>query len=73
MRRQPRIAPPNLDSLVGSRPPQQVGAARASNARGRRFGGALRAALFRQWRAAGAMTRYLDRFADEYTLVDPRG
>lgn len=33
---------------------------------------ALRAALFRQWRAAGAMTRYLNRFADEYTLIDPR-
>ncbi|RCW81364.1 glycosyltransferase family 8 protein [Paracoccus lutimaris] len=33
---------------------------------------ALRATLFRQWRAAGAMTRYLNRFADAYTLVDPR-
>jgi hypothetical protein len=35
--------------------------------------GTLRGALFRQWRAAGAMTRYLNRFADAYTLVDPRG
>lgn len=33
---------------------------------------ALRAALFRQWRAAGAMTRYLNRFSDIYTLVDAR-
>lgn len=32
---------------------------------------ALRAALFRQWRASGQMLRYLSRFADEYTLVDP--
>ncbi len=31
---------------------------------------ALRAALFRQWRAAGAMTRYLNRFPDPYTLID---
>lgn len=28
--------------------------------------------LLRQWRAAGAMLDYLGRFADEYTLVDPR-
>jgi hypothetical protein len=34
--------------------------------------GALRAALFRQWRAAAPMLRYLGRFADEYTLLDPR-
>ncbi len=33
---------------------------------------ALHAALFRQWRAAGPMLRYLARFPDEYTLVDPR-
>lgn len=35
--------------------------------------GALRGALFRQWRAAGPMLRYLNRFADPYKLVDPRG
>lgn len=34
--------------------------------------GALRAALFRQWRAAGPMIRYLNRFPDQYTLIDPR-
>ncbi|WJS85849.1 glycosyltransferase [Paracoccus sp. TOH] len=34
--------------------------------------GALRAALLRQWRAAGPMLRYLNRFPDEYTLLDPR-
>ncbi|MTH35750.1 glycosyltransferase [Paracoccus limosus] len=34
--------------------------------------GALRAALFRQWRAAGPMIRYLNRFPDPYTLLDPR-
>lgn len=33
---------------------------------------ALRAALWRQWRAAGPMLRYLRRFPDEYALVDPR-
>lgn len=32
----------------------------------------LRRSLFRQWRAAGPMISYLSRFADEYTLVDPR-
>lgn len=35
--------------------------------------GTLRMTLFRQLRAAGPMLRYLNRFADEYTLVDPRG
>jgi len=34
--------------------------------------GALRTALFRQWRAAGPMIRYLNRFPDQYTLIDPR-
>lgn len=34
--------------------------------------GDLRKALFRQWRAAGPMLRYLERFADEYTLLEPR-
>ncbi|WP_134679986.1 glycosyltransferase family 8 protein [Paracoccus ravus] len=33
---------------------------------------ALRGALFRQWRAAGPMLRYLNRFPDQYTMVDPR-
>lgn len=33
---------------------------------------ALRAALSRQWRAAGPMLRYLNRFPDQYTLLDPR-
>lgn len=32
----------------------------------------LRSTLFRQWRAAGPMLRYLNRFADQYTMVDPR-
>lgn len=32
----------------------------------------LRAALFRQWRAAGPMLRYLNRFPDQYTMLDPR-
>ena len=34
--------------------------------------GVLRATLFRQWRAAGPMIRYLNRFPDQYTLIDPR-
>ncbi|MDS9468158.1 glycosyltransferase [Paracoccus sp. MBLB3053] len=34
--------------------------------------GELRKILFRQWRAAGPMIRYLNRFPDQYTLVDPR-
>lgn len=34
--------------------------------------GALRAALWRQWRAAGPMLRYLARFPDPWTLRDPR-
>ena len=29
-------------------------------------------ALLRQWRASGVMLDYLGRFADEYTLLDPR-
>ena len=29
-------------------------------------------ALLRQWRAAGPMLDYLNRFPDEYTLLDPR-
>ena len=29
-------------------------------------------ALLRQWRASGPMLDYLGRFADEYTLIDPR-
>ena len=33
---------------------------------------ALRASLFRQWRAAGPMIRYLNRFPDQYTLIEPR-
>ncbi len=32
----------------------------------------LRSALFRQWRSAGRMIDYLGRFANEYTMVDPR-
>lgn len=35
--------------------------------------GDLRKALFRQLRAAGPMLRYLQRFPDEYTLLDPNG
>ena len=32
----------------------------------------LSRALLRQWRAAGPMLDYLNRFPDEYTLLDPR-
>ncbi|MTH79309.1 glycosyltransferase family 8 protein [Paracoccus aestuariivivens] len=32
----------------------------------------LRSTLFRQWRAAGPMLRYLNRFPDQYAMVDPR-